>query len=293
MWGSTMYDTILVPTDGSAGAEAAARHALNLASLFDSEVRFLSVVDKRSYSGDLAGVDSLVADQREALVEGATNNLRPLEDLATETAVPFESSIEHGVPHESILEYADEHDVDMVAMGTHGRTGLQRVLIGSVTERVVRTSDIPVLTTRAVPNEHSSYEDVLIPTDGSDAASAAIDHGLTIAERYDATVHALSVVDVSSLAGSYDVTPIIEAWKDDCERAVTEVAEAAESRDIDVSTEVKQSTPYRAIKTYVENKGIDLVAMGTHGRTGLERYLVGSVTTRTVRTSDIPVLTVR
>ena len=293
MWGSTMYDTILVPTDGSAGAEAAARHALNLASLFDSEVRFLSVVDKRSYSGDLAGVDSLVADQREALVEGATNNLRPLEDLATETAVPFESSIEHGVPHESILEYADEHDVDMVAMGTHGRTGLQRVLIGSVTERVVRTSDIPVLTTRAVPNEHSSYEDVLIPTDGSDAASAAIDHGLTIAERYDATVHALSVVDVSSLAGSYDVTPIIEAWKDDCERAVTEVAEAAESRDIDVSTEVKQSTPYRAIKTYVENEGVDLVAMGTHGRTGLERYLVGSVTTRTVRTSDIPVLTVR
>ena len=288
-----MYDTILVPTDGSAGAEAAARHALNLASLFDSEVRFLSVVDKRSYSGDLAGVDSLVADQREALVEGATNNLRPLEDLATETAVPFESSIEHGVPHESILEYADEHDVDMVAMGTHGRTGLQRVLIGSVTERVVRTSDIPVLTTRAVPNEHSSYEDVLIPTDGSDAASAAIDHGLTIAERYDATVHALSVVDVSSLAGSYDVTPIIEAWKDDCERAVTEVAEAAESRDIDVSTEVKQSTPYRAIKTYVENEGVDLVAMGTHGRTGLERYLVGSVTTRTVRTSDIPVLTVR
>ena len=288
-----MYDTILVPTDGSAGAKAAARHGLRLASAFDSEVRFLSVVDKRSYSGDLAGIDSLVDDQRDALVEGATNNLRPLEDLAAETAVPFESSIEHGIPHKAILEYADEHDVDMVAMGTHGRTGLQRVLIGSVTERVVRTSDIPVLTTRAVPNEHSSYEDVLIPTDGSDAASAAIDHGLTIAERYDATVHALSVVDVSSLAGSYDVTPIIEAWKDDCERAVTEVAEAAESRDIDVSTEVKQSTPYRAIKTYVENEGVDLVAMGTHGRTGLERYLVGSVTTRTVRTSDIPVLTVR
>ncbi|WP_049996154.1 universal stress protein [Halococcus sediminicola] len=288
-----MYDTILVPTDGSGGAEAAARHGLRLASAFDSEVRFLSVVDRRSYSGDLAGVDSLVDDQRDALVEGATNNLRPLEDLATETAVPFESSIEHGIPHKAIFEYADEHDIDMVVMGTHGRTGLQRVLIGSVTERVVRTSDIPVLTTRAVPNERSSYEDVLIPTDGSDAASAAIDHGLTIAERCDATVHALSVVDVSSLADSYNVAPIIEAWKDDCERAVAEVAKAAESRDIDVTTEVKQSTPYRAIKMYVENKEVDLVAMGTHGRTGLERYLVGSVTTRTVRTSDVPVLTVR
>jgi nucleotide-binding universal stress UspA family protein len=98
---------------------------------------------------------------------------------------------------------------------------------------------------------------------------------------------------MGSLAGSYDVAAIMEAWKDDCERAVAEVAEAAENRDIDVSTEVKQSTPHRAIGSYVENEGIDLVAMGTHGRTGLERYLVGSVTARTVRTSDVPVLTVR
>ncbi|EMA56068.1 universal stress protein [Halococcus thailandensis] len=288
-----MHDTILVPTDGSSGAEAAARHALNLASAFDSEVRFLSVVDDRSYSADLAGVDSLVDDQHDALVEGATDNLRPLEDLAAETGVPFESSIEHGIPHQAIIDDADEHDIDMVAMGTHGRTGLERVLVGSVTERVVRTSNVPVLTTRTAPDERSSYKDVLIPTDGSDAASAAVDHGLDIAERYDATVHTLSVVDVGSLAGSYDVASIIEAWKDDCERAVTEVAEAAESRGIDVTTEVKQSTPYRAIKAYVENEGIDLVAMGTHGRTGLERYLVGSVTTRTVRTSDVPVLTVQ
>ncbi|EMA56113.1 UspA domain protein [Halococcus thailandensis JCM 13552] len=256
-------------------------------------MRFLSVVNEHSYSTDFAEFDSLADDQRDALIEEATDNLRPLEDLAAKNTVPFESSIEHGIPHQAILDDADEHDIDMVAMGTHGRTGLERILIGSVTERVVRTSDVPVLTTRTAPDERSSYDNVLIPTDGSDAASAAIDHGLAIAERYDATVHVLSVVDVSSFAGSYNVASIIEAWKDDCERAVTEVAEAAESRGIDVTTEVKQSTPYRAIKAYVENEGIDLVAMGTHGRTGLERYLVGSVTTRTVRTSDVPVLTVQ
>lgn len=196
-------------------------------------------------------------------------------------------------PHEVILEYADEHGVDLVTMGTHGRTGLDRYLVGSVTERVVRTSDVPVFTTRFGPDENATYENVLIPTDGSDAASAAIEHGLAIADRYDGTVHALSVVDVSSLAGSYNVAPIIEAWKDDCEQAVEAVADAAEKRDIDVATTVEQGTPYRAITNYIENEGIDLVTMGTHGRTGLERYLIGSVTTRVVRTSDVPVLTVR
>ena len=288
-----MYESILVPTDGSAGAKAAARHALNLASAFDSEIRFLSVVDNRSYSGGLGGLDSLSDERREALEAGATDDLRALEDLAAETEIPFETAIEHGVPHEVILDHADGHDADVVAMGTHGRTGLERVLIGSVTERVVRTSDVPVLTTRAAPDGHASYEKVLIPTDGSEAASAAIEHGLAIAERYDATVHALSVVDLSALSGSYNVSPIIDAWEDDCERAVEAVAEAADGRDLDVVTEVDQGTPYRAIARYVESEGIDLVTMGTHGRTGLERDLVGSVAPRTVRTSVVPVLTVR
>lgn len=288
-----MYDTILVPTDGSSGAKAAARHALTFANAFDSQVRLLIVIDERSYSSGLIDLDSTASDQRDALEERAASNLRLLEELAAEASVPFEMALEHGIPYETILEYATEHDVDLVSMGTHGRTGLQRVLIGSVTERVVRTSDVPVLTTRAAPKEHSSYEDVLIPTDGSDAASAAIDHGLAIAERYDATVHALSVVDLSSLAGSYDIDPIIELWRDDCERAVEAVADAAESRGVDVVTKVRQATPYRAITKYIENEEIDLVTMGTHGRTGLEGYLVGSVTTRTIRTSDVPILTVR
>ncbi|GAA0449622.1 universal stress protein [Halococcus dombrowskii] len=288
-----MYDTILVPTDGSEGAEAAARHALALANAFDSDLRFLSVVDDRSSSSGFTGLDSLADEQRDVLDEGAAENLRSLEALATDAAIPFESTVEHGIPHRTILDHADEHDADLVAMGTHGRTGLQRVFVGSVTERVVRTSDVPVFTTRAAPDEDAGYGDVLIPTDGSDAASAAVEHGLAVADRYDGTVHALSVVDLSSITGSYDTGSIVKAWKSDCEQAVAEIADAAEDRGIDVVTEVGQSTPYRAIERYVNDQGIDLVTMGTHGRTGLERYLVGSVTARTVRTSDVPVLTTR
>ena len=287
-----MYDTILVPTDGSDGAKAAARHALALANAFDGEVRFLSIVDDRT-SASLAGYDSPDDDRRDALEASATEHLESLEELATDAAVPFESTVEHGIPHEAILDHADDHGADLVAMGTHGRTGLQRMFMGSVTERVVRTSDVPVFTTRTSPDESAGYDDVLIPTDGSDAATAAVEHGLAVAERYDGTVHALSAVDLSSIGGSYDAASIIKAWKRNCEQAVDEVADAAEERGIDVVTEVDQSTPYRAIESYVDERGIDLVTMGTHGRTGLERYLVGSVTARTVRTSEVPVLTTR
>lgn len=287
-----MYDTILVPTDGSEGAKAAARHGLNLANAFDSQVQFLSVVDDRTYSSGLEGIDSEANDQREALERQATNALQVLEELADETPSTYQTAVEHGAPHETILSYADEHDVDLISMGTHGRTGLDRYLLGSVAERVVRTSDIPVLTSQSEPEENSGYDRILIPTDGSDTATVAVDHGLTIAEQYDATIHVLSVVDLSAVAGSYSVAPMIESWKERCERTVEGVAEESENRGLDVVTDVVEGTPYRAIQKYIESEEIDLVTMGTHGRTGLRRYLIGSVTARTVRTSDIPVLTV-
>lgn len=292
-----MYDTILVPTDGSTGAEVAAQHGVALATAFDSQVHFLSVVDERSYSSTLADLDPAIGDQRAAFEQQATEAVQALEETVTESSVTCHTAVEHGVPYETILSYADEHAVDLISMGTHGRTGLDRVLLGSVTERVVRTSDVPVLTSRLESDDRASYDRILIPTDGSEAATAAIDHGIAIAERYDATIHALSVVDTGSLAGAYDAGPgipnLLKTLKEGCEQAVADVEDKCEPSDLDVVTEVAQGTPYRTIRNYIDDAGIDLIAMGTHGRTGLERYLLGSVTERVVRTSDAPVLTVR
>jgi len=291
-----MYDTILVPTDGSEGAEAAARHTLHLATAFDSQIHLLSVVDERSYSSALADLDPTIGDQREQFGQQATETVDHLEELVSDPSVTCHTAVEHGIPHEAIQSYVAEHNIDLVSMGTHGRTGLDRLLLGSVTERVVRTSDVPVLTTRHEPDDRSSYDRILIPTDGSESATAAIDHGIAIAERFDATVHALSVVDVSALAGAYDVGPgpdLLDSLEEGCEQAVAVVENECENRDVDIVTDVVQGTPYRTIREYVDDEGIDLITMGTHGRTGLERYLIGSVTERTVRTSDVPVLTVR
>jgi len=292
-----MYDTILVPTDGSQGAEVAARHGRTLAAAFDSRVHLLSVVDERSYSSDLADLDPAIGDQREMLEQQAIERVADIEDLASDSSITCHTAVEHGVPHEAILSHVTDHDIDLVSMGSHGRTGLERLLLGSVTERVVRTSDVPVLTSRLAPVDESGYDQILIPTDGSEAATAAIDHAVAIAEQYDATIHALSVVDSSALSGGYDVgtgiPDVLASLEEGSEQAVAAVEERCTDRDVDVVTNVAEGSPYRVIQQYIDDEGISLVAMGTHGRTGLERYLLGSMTERVIRTSDVPVLTVR
>ncbi|WP_313694709.1 universal stress protein [Halorarum halobium] len=138
------------------------------------------------------------------------------------------------------------------------------------------------------------YEDILVPTDGSRAADAAIEHAVTLADRFDATLHALYVVDstaYSSLdAGSQIVS---EALGREGEDAVDRIAASGTDADVPVVESVVSGTPFRSILEYADREGIDLITMGTHGRTGIDRYLLGSVSERVVRSANQPVLTVR
>ena len=136
-----MYREILVPTDGSRGSLEAADHAIDLATTVDAGVHALYVVQTAvGTDADMAGVyeafEEVGQDAVDAVVERA-------ESAGVSTVV---GSLAYGSPHEAIREYADEHDIGLIVMGTHGRTGLDRYLIGSVTEKVVRTADVPVLT---------------------------------------------------------------------------------------------------------------------------------------------------
>ena len=135
-----MYDTILVPTDGSDGARAALGHALDLATTFDATVHTLFVVEQ-VYAADV-GTERIL----EAMRAEGTRAVEQFAERAEAAGVASVSDVRTGTPHREILDYVEEHDVDLVVMGTHGRTGLDRYLLGSVTEKVVRLSDVPVLT---------------------------------------------------------------------------------------------------------------------------------------------------
>jgi nucleotide-binding universal stress UspA family protein len=138
------------------------------------------------------------------------------------------------------------------------------------------------------------YDDILIPTDGSEAAERAVDYGVVLAAAFDATVHALSVVDERDYRGVVDGADAMRAGMDaaraDAEEAVAAVAERVDGA---VTTHVTTGVPQQAILDYVGSAGVDLVVMSTHGRTGVGRFVIGSVAEKVVRRADVPVVTVR
>jgi nucleotide-binding universal stress UspA family protein len=138
------------------------------------------------------------------------------------------------------------------------------------------------------------YDAILVPTDGSEGVDRTLEHAVEMARRYDATVHALYVVDRRfELAADEDREDLVERLTDRGEEAVAAVAEAAEDADVDAVTDIREGIPYKTILEYAAEADVDVIAMGTHGRTGRDRLAhLGSVTDRVVENATVPVFVV-
>jgi len=142
----TLYDRILVPTDGSSEGERAVAHALDVAAVHDAVVHAVYVVDTASYAG--MPMESSWEGVTELLRTDAREAVERVSEIAAETGVPVETAVVDGSPSREIIRYAEGNDCDLIVMGTHGRGGIDRLLLGSVAEKVVRSASIPVLTVR-------------------------------------------------------------------------------------------------------------------------------------------------
>jgi nucleotide-binding universal stress UspA family protein len=162
-----MYERILLPTDGSRGMASAIAHGLQLARRHDAEVHVLYVVDVRSYAllpeSTRDRVRGLLAEEGEAAVEGIQRLVE-----GSEEPVELVPAVVEGVPHEVIIDYADDEEIDLIVMGTHGASGEERRLVVSVAEEVVRQEETPVMVVRmreadlaaveeAIPEEQRRY----------------------------------------------------------------------------------------------------------------------------------------
>lgn len=290
-----MYDTVLLPTDGSEPAARAAAHGAALASLFDATVHVLGVVDLQSAAGpfNVGGVDDAFVDRLESEAEDAVDATSE----SMEGAVTVHTAVEKGRPAETIVKYGRDHSVDLIAMGTHGRTGLHRYVAGSVTERVLRLSTVPVLTTRVTERstDAGEYDEILVPTDGSQTAAEAVDHAIAIAERTDARIHVVSVVDIGALAGaSAEALPpdLFDTLETSAEDAVEKLSSRVREAGVDVLSTVEVGRPAKTVRSYTTDNEIDLVVMGTSGHSGLDRFLLGSTTEHVVRRSECPVIAI-
>jgi nucleotide-binding universal stress UspA family protein len=146
------------------------------------------------------------------------------------------------------------------------------------------------------------YDNILVPTDGSETSRFAVDNAVDIASKYGATVHALYVVDVDATSyglgteqvdrirqGHLDEMPEV---KEDADEATGYVAEVAEEHGIEVEEHLRVGEPARAIRKFVDENDIDMIVMGSHGRSGLSRVILGSVAEKVLRRTHLPVLVV-
>lgn len=139
------------------------------------------------------------------------------------------------------------------------------------------------------------YDDILVPTDGSESVAQALEHALVLADRFDATVHTIYVVQADGITETLDETEfedVFDRLDEAGQKAVEGVREQARAAGHDIEAAVRRGTPTEEIEGYADEQGIDLVVMATEGRTGSAREMLGSVTEGVIRSGSVPVLTV-
>ncbi len=203
-----------------------------------------------------------------------------------------------GPSSQTILELAEEAKADLVVIGTRGLTGLRRTFLGSVAARIIREAACPVLTVPAEENgKHRPIHRLLVPTDFSNDARQAVDAALQLlgpvsAEMKITLLHVWRVPIIFSPWSAFPRDPLEERASEEAQKRLEEVAAPLRAEGYAVETKQCQGEPADEIDRAAAEVGADVIAMGTHGRSGLPRVFLGSVAERTLPTAPCPVLTV-
>jgi len=290
-----VYDHVLIGVDGSEESERAARAGLELAAAFDASVTAVHVVEP--------GTLSLARDEAEetAIRVRSESVFAGVDAVAEETDRSVTTELVEGSPAKRLREYAADAGADLLVMGRQGASGLGERLLGSETERVLSSGDVPVFVVPSGAERATGYERLLLPTDGSENAEAALPHAAALAGRYDAAVDVLNVVDLQAAGGAFDagglersfVERLEERGEDAVERAAATLREELPEAEIDTTVErATTEGAAGAIRDHVDERGVDLVVMGSRGRSNLKRTLLGSVAAGVLGVVDVPVLVV-
>ncbi len=293
-------DDLLIARDFSPVSDQATRYALGVAARTGATLHVLHAEvlhEGLDADGDRAPAEGLSAF-RESLEEDGTVSADALDAVSVEEVVRRDVS-----PSPAIMNYAAEAGVDLIVLGTHGRRGPSRILLGSVAEEVVRRAEQPVLTVRGEedrpsPSSPGAVDRILAPVDFSEYSREALRATKEWAALYDAPIDALHVIAehihpafyVGGVESIYDMEPDIEQK---VQERLDDFVSDTEGPAVDVRSHVTVGNAAPAIVEFAEAHQIDLVAMSTHGYTGLDRFLLGSVAEKVVRHAGCPVLTMK
>jgi len=266
-------EKLMVATDGSKYSKSAIREAISLAKICSSTLIAVSVVKTN------IEFDSILPQFVEKKEQEAIKHLESVKAQASKEGVNCTTIVSLGEePYEEIVRHASKNKVDMILMGTHGRTEMKRLMMGSVTALVIGHAPCNVL---VLPlNAKVECKNLLIATDGSKYSEAAASEAVGIAKRCGSSLTVISVAasDAETAAAQDDVNKVVQA---------------AEKEGVKTAAVVTIGKPYEAIIETSKQKKADLIIVGSHGRTGLARLLMGSVTERVIGHAEAAVLVVR
>ena len=285
-----MYDRILVPVDSSECGHDAARYGFAFAAATGATVDIVHVVDTTLPTIGAQMSESERREHGKSIVESAAERSQAF-DCTVET------HLREGDPESEIVASAEDLGADLIVMGRQGTHNLRERLLGGVTEYVVRHADQPVLVVPLGTDvTAASISNVLVPTDGSDAATAAMGPATELASTFDAELSVFTAVDVQAAGGSFNAGGVSEEFIERLKSEGGETAKAfAESIQdtrpgLSVKTIVRRGSAHEEIASCATETGADLIVMASHGRTGLKRHLIGSVADRVLRVAETPVL---
>jgi nucleotide-binding universal stress UspA family protein len=292
---------ILCPVDFSEFSERALHHGAAIARWYDAKVTAVHVFAVPAALGTVlpqARGAILTPDGRAELL----NDLRSFTEPVRESGVGLEATVREGDVVSEIQRLAEAMPADLIVMGTHGRRGYERWLLGSVTERVLRSVTCPVLTVPRAAAETAvpptKWTTILCPVDFSPSSTAALQYALTFAQQADAQLVLLHVVewflDQAALAGvNPELARYYRALRDEAHERLDALV-PAEARDwCRVETAIEGGRPYERILQAAERRAASLVVIGAQGRGGARLAVFGSTTQHVVRGATCPVLSVR
>ena len=298
-----MFSRMLIPLDGSKTAENVLPYGRRLAAVAHVAVELLGVVEMADIAGDIAANQATYA---EALIrEAVRNSTEYLESVArTFRNGKVRCTVEQGRPQDVITAAAAAESDTLIAMATHGRSGVSRWLLGSVTEKVLRGTSNPLLVVRAPGDSKTDGEAVLssviVPLDGSDIAETILSPVAALAKALEMQVILLRVYGVPLATygeDDYYVPDYLELKdqiKDEADSYLNSRAGLLRQQGVaEVSTVIIEGSAADAIISLARKTPDNLVAMSPYGRSGLQRWILGSVTEKVVRHCEDPVLIAR
>ena len=292
-----MFRKILVPLDGSDEAEAILPYVSHLASGMDIGVVLLSVMD----SGAMEMRETYFSRLFERAEQEAKGRLHNAAHQLLQDGVRTEEVVVSGRPDSEITEAADRLGCNLIAMSTHGRSLLGRGILGSVTDRVVHTARIPVLTVtpdkvRAYHGSDTLITRLVVPLDGSALAETALPYVERMASKLGYAVVLLRVVPPLHYFWVGDHPPEIheenQLMESEAREYMESTAESLSRAGVDVEWRVLVGHPTTIVLEQVRDIPHSIIALTTHGRSGLRRWLIGSLAETLVRSGGDPVLIV-